>query len=124
MTEQVQLDAATDPGLLADELSQSLQSGFLHSGEYDSVNVLLVYWEDDDLGCLEEINAVKLFFEDVLQYNVHIRPIPTMRSQAALQSDLSQFVLLYGSTVQSLLIIYYAGHGDPSLDRKRAVWAA
>lgn len=124
MTEQVQLDAATDPDLLADELSQSLRSGFLHSSEYDCVNVLLVYWEDDDLGCLEEINAVKSFFEDALHYDVLILPIPSERSQAALQSDLSQFVLLYGSTVQSLLVIYYAGHGDPSPDQKRAIWAA
>ena len=124
MTEQAQLNAAIDPNLLVDELSQSLRSGFSHSGEYDSVNVLLVYWEDDDLGCFEEIKAVKSFFEDAWHYDVHILPIPAERSQAALQSDLSQFVLLYGSTVQSLLVIYYAGHGDPSLDRKRAVWAA
>ena len=124
MTEQGQLDVATDPNLLADELSQSLRSGFLHSGEYDRVNVLLVYWEDDDLGCLEEMNAVKSFFEDALRYDVHVLSIPSERSQAALQSDLSRLVLLYGSTVQSLLFIYYAGHGDPSLDKRRAIWAA
>ncbi|KAL9610414.1 MAG: hypothetical protein Q9167_004869 [Letrouitia subvulpina] len=124
MTEQIQLDAAAGPHLLADELNQSLRSGFLHSGEYESVNVLLMHWEDDDLGCLEELNMVKSFFEDSWHYNVHILSIPSERSQAALQSDLSQFILLYGSTVQSLLVIYYAGHGDPSLDRKRAIWAA
>lgn len=121
MTTQVQLDTATDPHLLADELSRSLQRGFRHSGEYESVNVLLVYWEDDDLGCLEEINAFKSLFVHGWHYDVHMVSIPTERSQAALQSDLSQFVLLYGSTVQSLLVIYYAGHGDPSIDRKRAV---
>ena len=124
MTEEAQLDVVQDSNLLVDELSQSLRSGFLRSGEYDAVNVLLIHWEDDDLGCIKEIEMVKSFFEDACHYDVHILPIPSERSQAALQSDLSQFVLLYGSRAQSLLLIYYAGHGDPSVDRKRAVWAA
>ena len=124
MTDEAWSDAVTDPTSLADELSQSLRSGFLHSSEYDSVNVLLIYWEDDDLGCLEEINAVKSMFEGAFSYGVHTLSIPFERSQATLQSDLSQFVLLYGSKVQSLLVMYYAGHGDPSTDLKKAVWAA
>ncbi|KAL8920334.1 MAG: hypothetical protein Q9208_006305 [Pyrenodesmia sp. 3 TL-2023] len=70
---------------------RSLQRGFHHSGEYESVNVLLVYWEDDDLGCLEEVNAIKSLFEHAWHYDVHMLSIPTERSQAALQSDLSQF---------------------------------
>ena len=124
MAAHIQSDVAADSALLASELSQSLQSGFPHSGEYDSINVLLVYWENDDMGCSEEITAVRSFFEESWRYKVHILPIPAERSQAALQSDLSQFVLLYGATARSLLIIYYGGHGDPSPDRKRAIWAA
>lgn len=121
---RIREQSETHSANLANELDRSLSRGFLHSADYDSVNVALLHWEEDDERFAQESQQLQSFFEDTWKYKTSVLPIPSDRPQAALQSDLAQFVMTYGASKQSLLIIHYGGHGDANPDQKKAVWAA
>jgi hypothetical protein len=94
---------------------------------YERVDVLLLYWEDDDLGCLKEVKKVQDTFQRIFHYGTKLFMIPSQLSQARLQAELSNFVL--NSTSKSgLTIVYYAGHGDPDdesdMRLRKLIWAA
>ncbi|KAH8655984.1 hypothetical protein BGZ60DRAFT_146472 [Tricladium varicosporioides] len=96
-----------------DEFKKSLGDYFVGGKQYYThVNVLLLYWEEDDLGCLKEVKRLTAVLEEHFHYAVHSFIIPTRRSQALLQREISEFVLKH-SLESTLTIIYYAGHGDP-----------
>jgi hypothetical protein len=81
--------------------------------DYDQVNALLLYWEDDDLNVVEEVTALKALFEDDLKFKVQIFPIPTENAQADLQCEVATFVKGKANIDRSLVIVFYAGHsGD------------
>jgi hypothetical protein len=105
-----------------DEFKRSLGDYFVGGTQYYThVNVLLLYWEEDDLGCQKELKKLTGILEEHFHYAVHTFVIPTRRSQALLQREISEFVLKY-SLESTLTIIYYAGHGDPddeTVERQR-----
>ena len=73
-------------------------------------------------------------FQDVFNYDVEIFAIPSVSSQLRLDNFISQVLLKIEdearkTSLLSLLIIYYGGHGDRNDDRhkgeeRRSVWAA
>lgn len=92
--------------------------------DYDAVSVLLLVWQDDDLGCLSEAKQFSALLETDFCYSVREFLIPSDRPQASLNRAISDFLYSNGSH-GNLVLIYYAGHGDPDLDGERdAVWAA
>jgi len=78
---------------------------------YTQVHVLLIRWEDDDLGVLSEIQELKHVFKDIYNYNVETYDIPNTRPQRTLNQRIQEF-LQYDEENgnETLLIVYYGGH--------------
>ena len=108
-------------------LNERLRPNFGVTNDYDSVNVLAIYWEDTDQDFRGEAYKVKDFFGQTMHYNVTEFAIPTQNSQAALTTELNRF-LLPQRTSRALYIIHYGGHGDRDYNsaqdrRRQSVWA-
>ena len=75
---------------------------------YKQVHVLLLSWQDDNLGAIREI----LELQDVSRWNYLFQVdewhIPSDRSQRLLRQRVSQFLNDYEHP-ETLLIIYYGG---------------
>lgn len=89
---------------------------------YTKAFVLSLYWEDDDMGCIEEAKNINTLFEEDFGYQVQLFGIPSDRSQFALADKATKF-LKENDGPNPLLIVYYGGHGDES-DYRRSIWAA
>ena len=76
---------------------------------------MLLSWEEDDLGCIQEIHTLKQFFEGQFGYTVETWLIPSRNSETELQTRLHTFVNPVTSG-EELRIVYYGGHG--LIDRK------
>lgn len=105
-------------------LSSQLHNAFASNLGHESVRVALIYWEDDDLKVRDEVEEFEDFLCKTFNYKSTLLPIPSERAQMTLTTNLSNFVYQYGASRQSLLVIFYAGHGDPNSNEKKAVWAA
>ena len=94
---------------------------------YKSVEVLALYWEDgDDPGFKEEAHTLGDVFSVDFRYNVRYYAIPTEQSHVELDTRIN-LMLKYQGHPDHLLILYYAGHGDPNDnagEEKLAIWAA
>jgi len=90
---------------------------------YKAVHVLLLQWEEDDLGVFHVMYKLMAVFKTLLGFeSVEFFSIPSKRSYEALETRLQGFKQKY-SFEKNLLIVYYAGHGY--LDaRNRMHWAA
>ena len=78
------------------------------------MSALLLLWEDDNLGCIQEVEDLKTTF---LNYNfeAEIWKIPEGgSSQIELVLKMAAFVEECKSSSE-LLIVYYAGHGEMSV---------
>lgn len=100
------------------ELQTAIDTCWNHRGEskyskYTSVKVLLVSWQDDDLGVEREIDELGQLFECAYMYEVEKWKIPFVDSQGALDEKVRDVVKVW-RTSTSLLIFYYAGHARPS----------
>jgi hypothetical protein len=80
--------------------------------DYDDVNVILIFWKDDDLNTGEELtNLRKLFGFDLSFHVAASYPLPSDGTQQArLQSEIANFIKIYALNKRSLSIIYYTGH--------------
>ena len=110
---------------LQDELTAELDRYQPFRGSYyAAVTALMLVWQDDDLGCINEVRELSVILEQVFHYTVRQFLIPSERSQASLGRAVSDFLYDHGSC-GNLVLIYYGGHGDPDLEGgKEAVWAA
>jgi hypothetical protein len=115
------------PGNAQADTSTGEASDFPTTAYYNQVNALLLYWEEDDLGCKKEIDKVRETFETRFYYRTQTFVIPSQRSQANLQKALSDFVMETACS-SGLTVIYYAGHGAPDNgpDERisKLIWAA
>jgi hypothetical protein len=73
------------------------------------VDVLLLSWEEDDLGTSTEIEEVSSVFTEDYHFNAYRYLIPSRRPTFALQSFLSSFIRNRGD-LRGLIILYYGGH--------------
>lgn len=84
---------------------------FNDRSEYESVEVLLLYWKDGDLEVEGELIALRRLFEKSLKFLVASYPIPGDGTQKArLRTEIANFVERSALRRRSLIIIYYTGH--------------
>jgi hypothetical protein len=88
-------------------------------GEYREVHVLILSWEDDDLGVIKQILQLAIVF--TLEYELEVDKfmIPSNNPEFVVMEQLKQFVDKY-SQPGNLLIVYYGGHGGVKTDETRA----
>lgn len=87
---------------------------------YSAVYVLLLSWKHDDLGVETDIQKLNVVFGEAYGFLVQRFLIPNEDPDEALAEVLKGFVQRYQSP-QSLLIVYYGGHGSLN-DARLALW--
>jgi hypothetical protein len=96
---------------VASDFTQHSAAFFKDRSEYDSVNVLLLYWRDGDLEVGHELTALRTLFGLNLNFLVASYPIPgDGTQQARLHKEIATFVEDSALQRRSLVIIYYTGH--------------
>jgi hypothetical protein len=87
------------------------------------VQVLLLSWEDDDLGVTKEVAELQNVFEDLYHYHVQVYRIPSAKPDKALK--LRVLKLLENDDEATLLVLYYGGHANKSPQSNEApIWRA
>ena len=90
------------------------------SPRYSKVSVLLIQWEEDDLGVSIELAKLYEVFKADYGYDCEdIFEIPERDSQVALMTRLQR--LIDNASRDHLLIIYYGGHSDDS-SSQQSIW--
>lgn len=91
-----------------------------HDTRYSQVYVLLVSWEEDDLGVATEINRLGHVFQDRYHFKVQYYRIPSAKPDRALYSRVLGFLDLDGD--DTLLIFYYGGHSVRRQSNEAVLW--
>lgn len=106
------------------DLVEALSSVFSDGTKslYTSVRVLLLSFQDDDLGVEHEVRRLQSVLTDVYAFDTEHWSIPSSRSQVAISRKLLQFLQDYDAE-DTLLIVYYGGHGYFDTER-RSYWSA
>ncbi|KAK0736471.1 hypothetical protein B0T21DRAFT_367008 [Apiosordaria backusii] len=92
---------------LTDAVSEAWPARF--STGYRTVKVLLISWEQDDLGVDAEIRPLASVFSTLYHYDTEVWKIPTARAAMELSKKVTNVLDAYGHE-GNLLIIYYGGH--------------
>ena len=98
--------------------SNTMDEGkYKSSSTYTNANVLLVCWSEssDDLCVKEEVTKLKDTFETRLKYNAEIAYLEataSRRLQVQVNGIVQRFIDAHDGP-NTLLIVYYAGHGKP-----------
>lgn len=90
---------------------------YKNSSKYINVEVLLLCWAAncDDLTITEEVSRLKKTFEELFNYRAQIGYLDTSTKQT-LQVQVNKIVANFVGAFDgpnTLLIVYYAGHGKP-----------
>ena len=91
------------------------------TSRYKEVHAPLLSWEEDNLGVKEEIFELEIVLKQGYKDETEHWRIPSARSHNSLAKRLSNFLDLYEKK-DSLLIVYYGGHGYMS-DSRQYVWS-
>ena len=75
---------------------------------YSEVHVLLLSWEDDNLGVITEVSELQDVFRQVYCYDVEEWRIPSDHCYKALRKQITRFLNEF-EDMNNLLIIYYGG---------------
>jgi hypothetical protein len=96
---------------LGADLNDAIQAAWPKRDEirYSRVFVLLLSWEDDDLGVWTEIDSLQKVFEDMYHFAVTRFEIPSLKSNMEVHKCIMSF--LENDTKDTLRIVYYGGHG-------------
>ncbi|KAI9803615.1 MAG: hypothetical protein M1826_004956 [Phylliscum demangeonii] len=100
--------------------SDSTGSTYYAASPYSAVHVLLLSWTEDDLGVAEELAVLRQVLQEDYRYSVEEYTIPSAKSHNTLQDRLREFTREYEKS-DSLLIVYYGGHGYLDSSRKH-IW--
>lgn len=76
--------------------------------KYDKVEVLLLQWEEDDVGFDTEILELDRLLSGLLNFTTYVRHIPSEGAEDYLRKTILEFRLGKGSA--DLLMVYYGGH--------------
>lgn len=110
---------------IAHTLNESFQEIISRSEGYDGIYALLVTWKDtDDPKIASEVEKVQDFLEKSFGAAVSRYEIPSSRPHINLQMRLTSLISSCEAAQNSLLILYYAGHGDESRQERKSIWAA
>jgi len=97
---------------MAERMQAATQEAWSRRSEpYIAVRVLLLYWEDDDLGVIKEVEGLESTFRDIYNYDTEIWKIGGSKPDRSLKVKLGKFCEDYDSQ-GNLLILYYAGHAQ------------
>lgn len=78
---------------------------------YNEVHVLMFLWEDDDLHVLNEVNDLKAVFETHYHFtSILISVIPSRKPYDHVKNEIQNLRYVLDRT-DSLVIVYYSGHG-------------
>lgn len=111
-----------DLDALATTLNQALSAAFPRpsGSRYSDVSVLLLSWENDDLGVATEISELDSVFRTVYRYRTDQWRIPSIQPHIALLRRILDSVIESASS-DRLLIVYYGGHGYMN-EQRDCVW--
>lgn len=106
-----------------DILTDAAAAAFPNRGKprYAAMHVLLLSWENDDLGVMTELLELRNVFETYYSFNTQEWKIPSDESHNSLAFRCIEFLKDFGSP-ENLLIVYYGGHGLMNDDRQ-CVWS-
>ncbi|KAH9213693.1 hypothetical protein DL95DRAFT_524350 [Leptodontidium sp. 2 PMI_412] len=110
---------------LAADLQVAVNAGWSrrHEIRYSRVQVLLLKWQDDDLGVETELKDLGHVFADLFHFGVDVFDIPSDKPDKALKRRVFDFLDNDGD--ETLLILYYAGHATSNIQANEApVWIA
>ncbi|KAG4439224.1 hypothetical protein IFR05_005315 [Cadophora sp. M221] len=110
---------------LAADLQVAINAGWSrrHDIRYSKVQVLLLKWQDDDLGVETELKDLGHVFADLFHFGVDIFDIPSDKPDKALKRRVFDFLDNDGD--ETLLILYYAGHATSNIQANEApIWIA
>ena len=112
-----------DVQALGKVLTEAGNAAFPNRGRsrYKEAHVLLLSWEDDDLGVIDEVNDLQDVFRQSYNYETEVWKIPGTRSHNSLATRILQLLADHEAR-DSLLIVYYGGHGLMNDDRQ-CIWS-
>lgn len=92
---------------------------------YNAVAALLLYWKENDVQPKDEVDALRHLFEHELGYSTATLELPmeSAKAQLELNREVATFIARHSAQVDTLIIIYYAGHCEPD-ENGKAQWAA
>ncbi|KAG0646907.1 hypothetical protein D0Z07_6466 [Hyphodiscus hymeniophilus] len=110
-----------DIGEFAADLNDAAKSAFPNRGRsrYNSVNVCLIRWQEDELQVQNELGRLDHKFQDY-GFKTDVWMIPSQNSHLELMSK-SIDAIRTSDNDQNLFIIYYAGHGRIN-EARQAEW--
>jgi hypothetical protein len=112
-----------NPETIVRDFDRGIEGYLPRNTSYKKVTACITYWADNDLpGCSKEVERLSQLFEEQFRYTVRTFVIPSERSEAKLCKEVAAFADEH-SVRSSLIIFYYAGHGEPE-ENGRARWAA
>lgn len=96
---------------VAADINDAIQAAWPKRGKirYSCVLVLLLSWEDDDLGVHTEINTLQQVFQDMYHFSVTKFMIPSLKPVIEVHKCIMKF--LENDAKNILRIVYYGGHG-------------
>lgn len=112
-----------DVKALGKVLTEAGNAAFPNRGRarYQEAHVLLLSWEHDNLGVIDEVNNLQDVFRQNYNYETEVWQIPSTRSHNTLATRILQYLADYEAR-DSLLIVYYGGHGLMNDDRQ-CIWS-
>ncbi|KAE9371524.1 hypothetical protein N431DRAFT_304521, partial [Stipitochalara longipes BDJ] len=96
---------------LAGDLNDAIRAAWPKRDKirYSRALVLLLSWEDDDLGVWTEIDTLRKVFKDMYHFAVTTFEIPSLKPNMEVHKCIMNF--LENDTKDTLRIVYYGGHG-------------
>ena len=88
---------------------------------YQTVNVCLIRWAEDDLEVKPELDRLHDVLETLYGFNAEIWLIPSAASQIQLTSMTCNFLQRFDAE-DNLFIVYYGGHGSINKSRQAQWW--
>jgi hypothetical protein len=108
----------------AKDLKEAVNSALssTNKSRYRYVYVLLMSWADDDLYVNEEVDQLGSVFSRYYNFDVQYFKIPRRSPGLSANSRIISFIEQGG--MDTLLIVYYAGHARLSHEIQPPIWAA
>jgi len=110
---------------LRTDLNDAIEAAWPKRGQirYSRVLVLLLSWEDDDLGVWTDINGLRYVFRELYHFEVTTFEIPSLKPNMAVHKCIMNF--LDNDSKDTLRIVYYGGHGrGAQLSTEPSIWFA
>lgn len=104
-------------------LTRAAAAAFPNQGKtrYRNVYVLLLCWEEDNLGVAVELQELDEVLSQTYHFQTQAWRIPSANAHNALAFQLMDFLRNHDDR-ENLLMIYYGGHGEMNDDRQ-CVWS-